>query len=56
MFENKTTSELMIRIKEIEYEYDNIKKNILDLIDKMDNLENEYIKINIELKKRLKEK
>lgn len=54
MFEEKTTSELILLIKEYENEFEALKSEINKKLLRLDTLEGLYIKVNAELNKRMK--
>ena len=50
--ENMTNSEINIKMKELENEYEAIKVKIKQLVERMNSLDTEYAKAENELKKR----
>ena len=50
--EEKSNKDLSILLKEITSEHENVKKEILEKLNSMDNLENRYKEILKEMKKR----
>lgn len=51
-FKNYTNSELNIKLKTLENEYESYKTKALNIINNMKKLDIEYIKVQDELKKR----
>jgi uncharacterized protein YpuA (DUF1002 family) len=51
-FKNYTNSELNIKLKTLENEYETYKTKALNIINNMKKLDIEYIKVQDELKKR----
>lgn len=51
--ENLTTNQIVVEIKELQFEHENVKKNIINMYDYMLNIENNFIKLNDLLKIRL---
>jgi hypothetical protein len=60
-FEGKSNNEILIEIKEMEFEHEEIKRNMLNILDKFDELKKDLLKVekrhsdaNLIINKRLK--
>lgn len=51
-YTDKTNKEILIEIKTMEIDYENIKTKVISLLDQLDEIERKYIIANNELKKR----
>jgi len=51
--EKKTTDDIFMILKEMESEYNVIKKRVISDLDILDLLDRQYNKLNVEIKKRL---
>lgn len=54
-WDTMSNSEIHIKLKSMESEYENIKNKINELINQLDNLDYQYNKGKLELKKRSKQ-
>lgn len=53
-YQNFTNAELNLKMKSLENEYESTKHKILELIEKMEKLDSEYIEVQAEVENRNK--